>query len=300
MESQLTETQLEILRTLVKLYKEKKRMIKSKEVAEALNKDEGTVRNMIMWLKGLGLVESRTGPAGGYRPTLKAFRLVEGGLVPSELGYGEAVVWDRGREVRLRVLRLELLNVLSSGPLTALARTSPGVTVEKGARIRVVSKPIERIILEGVVADVTRETGELLVKVNKLVVIPDAPVGEIGKKRLITLRTGTTIRDAAKTLTDHGIRGAPVLSRDGRIAGFMTTTDIARLVAEGVSPEEPVDKYMRKHVFSISETESIIEAMRLMDFHGVGRLLVISSDGAPVGIITRTDILRYIASLQRS
>jgi len=49
----LTESQKQILKTLIELYekKGKRQMVKSREVARALGKDEGTVRNVIMWLK---------------------------------------------------------------------------------------------------------------------------------------------------------------------------------------------------------------------------------------------------------
>ena len=83
-----------------------------------------------------------------------------------------------------------------------------------------------------------------------------------------------------------------------RIIGFITTTDIAMVVANREDLDAPVSKYMRRNVFAIGINESIIEAMRLMDFHGVGRLVVIDNNGNPAGIITRTDILRFIIGLK--
>ncbi|MCE4625170.1 MAG: CBS domain-containing protein [Desulfurococcales archaeon] len=299
MSAHLTETQLEILRTLVKLYQEKKRMIKSKEVAEYLKKDEGTVRNIIMWLRGMGLVESRTGPSGGYRPTLKAYEVLQAGALTREYGYGEATIISGTRRITIPIYRLELLDVLSGSGLMAIAKTSGPLLAPVGSKVRIASRPVERVILEGEIKQVQSEAGEILVKVEKLVVIPDAKVGDIARRRLITLRSDMSVREAASVLTKHGIRGAPVNDSEGRIVGFITSSDIARLVAEGANLDEPVSRYMRHHVFSISENESIVEAMRLMDFHGVGRLLVINSKGKPVGIVTRTDILRYIVSLQR-
>lgn len=52
-------------------------MIKSKEVADVINKDEGTVRNIILSLKVLGLIDSKPGPNGGYMPTLKAYEVIK-------------------------------------------------------------------------------------------------------------------------------------------------------------------------------------------------------------------------------
>ena len=47
----LTAVQREVLEALIKLYEKHRRMIKSKEVARVLGKDEGTIRNIIMILK---------------------------------------------------------------------------------------------------------------------------------------------------------------------------------------------------------------------------------------------------------
>lgn len=80
--------------------------------------------------------------------------------------------------------------------------------------------------------------------------------------------------------------------------GFITTTDIAMVLATKGDVNSPVSKYMRRSVFVINEGESIIEAMKLMDFYGVGRLLVIDNAGKPVGIVTRTDILRFMLAMK--
>jgi len=73
----LSSTQREILLALVELYNRQKKMIKSKEVADMISKDEGTVRNIILSLKVLGLVDSKPGPNGGYLPTLKAYEFIK-------------------------------------------------------------------------------------------------------------------------------------------------------------------------------------------------------------------------------
>jgi len=68
-------------------------------------------------------------------------------------------------------------------------------------------------------------------------------------------------------------------------------------VGNGEDLNAPVSKYMRRTVFTINERESLLEAMRIMDFYGVGRLIILNSVRKPIGIITRTDILRYILAL---
>ena len=47
------------------------------------------------------------------------------------------------------------------------------------------------------------------------------------------------------------------------------------------------------------EDDDLLKAMRLMDKYDVGRLVVVDAIGTPKGILTRTDILRLIAGLER-
>ncbi len=297
----LTDSQKQILKTLIELYEKKgrKAMVKSREVAQALGKDEGTVRNVIMWLKSMGLVESRTGPAGGYVPTLKAYEVLGRTAKVSSLGYGYLIVQKNGNRIRMPVSHMEIMDVFGSDYPRALVRVGGDLSIlERGDKIRVESSPTKRLIIEGFVVNINPQAGEVLVDIEKFVVIPDELVGRVASRRLYTLRHDMTVREAAKNLYSRGIRGAPVVDDTGRVVGFLTTTDIAMIIGHGGGLDEPISKYMRRNVFTINENETIIEAIRLMDFYSVGRLLVVDNTGNPVGIITRTDILRFILALQ--
>jgi len=292
----LRSVQREVLEALVKLYEEHRRMIKSKEVARLLNKDEGTVRNIIMWLKSMGYVESRTGPAGGYVPTLKAYEVLRG-VTPyiMEPGYGVVLVFKDRDVIRLTAVHMEIIGLFSAEPARALVKVVGDLTqVDAGLRARIESVPKRKLVVEGVVRSRDLNASELLIEIHKMSVIPEEYVGNIGTKKLITVKATDSVRDVARTLYTHGIRGAPVVDEEGNVVGFITTTDIAMLVGNNEDLNAPISKYMRRTVFTINEKESLLEAMRIMDFYGVGRLLILNSARKPIGIITRTDILRYI------
>jgi predicted transcriptional regulator len=295
----LRSIQREVLEALVKLYEERRRMVKSKEVARVLGKDEGTVRNIIMWLKSMGYVESRTGPAGGYVPTLKAYEVLRG-VTPyiMEPGYGVVIVFREGETLRLTAVHMEILGLFSAEPAKALVKVMGDLTqVDVGLRARIESLPKRKLVIEGVIRNRDLNASELLIEISKMAVLPEELVGNIATKKLITVRATDSVREAARTLYTHGIRGAPVVDNEGNVVGFITTTDIAMLVGSGEDLDAPVSKYMRRTVFTISDRESLLEAMRIMDFYGVGRLVVLNSARKPVGIVTRTDILRHILAL---
>ncbi|MCX8165493.1 MAG: CBS domain-containing protein [Acidilobaceae archaeon] len=296
----LRSVQEEVLEALVNLYEKERRMIKSREVARLLGKEEGTVRNIIMWLKSMGYVESRTGPAGGYIPTLKAYEAIRG-APPKVLepGYGVVVVFREGEDIRLTAISMEIMGLFSSEPARALVKVMGDLSrVEEGMRARIESLPKRKLVIEGIVKRRDLNANEMLLEITKMAVIPEEYVENVGSRRLITVRTTHTMREVARILHVNGIRGAPVVDEKDEVVGFITTADLAAVVANSEDLDAPVSKYMRKTVFFISGKEGLIEAMRYMDFHGVGRLLIVHpTTKKPIGIITRTDILKHILAI---
>ncbi len=291
--------QREVLETLTRLYEQHKRMIKSKEVARVLGKDEGTVRNIIMVLKNMGLVESRTGPAGGYVPSLKAYEVLGAATTFHLAGHGVMIVPRGDREVKLSVVNLEIIGLFAPEPAKAVVRVAGNLgEIKRGDRVKIESSPDRRIVIEGTIERADLHSEEVLVSINRMVILPDVRVGEITRRNLVTISESSTLREAAKILYNHGIRGAPIMSEKGDVIGFITTTDIAMVVANSEDLDAPVTRYMRRNVVVISEGDTILEAIRIMSFHGIGRLLVINSQGRPIGIVTRTDILRFITALR--
>lgn len=70
---ELNGIQREILAVLVEEYRTAESPVKGAEIAEAIGRTAGNVRNQIGSLKALGLVEGIPGPKGGYRPTHEAY-----------------------------------------------------------------------------------------------------------------------------------------------------------------------------------------------------------------------------------
>ncbi len=297
----LTATQREVLETLVKLYDKEKRSIKSKEIATILNKDEGTVRNIIAWLKGMGLIESLTGPSGGYIPTLKAYDVIKGSSAQGEeYGYGVLTAFENGSKYRFIARSLEIMGLLTGGPVRAVVKILGDLNkVKEGSRVRLESLLWRKLVLEGVVKRINMSAGEILVEIDKLVAIPDEYVEKVATKSLIYIKRNESLKEAAEKLMKNKIRGAPVVDERNDLVGFITMTDIAGALAKYGNPEERVELYMNPKVFTISENDTIFEAMKLMDLYRVGRLVVTNDRGTPCGIITRTDILKYIAGLHK-
>ncbi len=290
----LSAAQREVLEALVKLYEKHRRLIKSKEIAELVGKDEGTVRNIIAGLKSLGLVESKTGPSGGYMPTLKAYEVLRG-TVLAEI---PVPVRKNGKPLDLVVTSVELIDVLNPEGIRAILHVQGDIEgLSPGDRIRIGPMPYTRLVIDGVVAYIDRYTRQVSLEVKRVASIPRESVGAIASKQLVTLKPDMSIREAAKILAERMIRGAPVVDEEDRLVGIITLADIAKAVAEG-RLDARVGDYMKKDVVTVREDQDILEAIKLMQKYRIGRLVVVDVTGKLKGIVTRTDILRFISALE--
>ncbi len=287
----LTRSQREVLEALVKLYERNKRMVKSKEIADLIGRDEGTVRNIVLSLKSLGLIESKTGPTGGYMPTVKAYEVLRGALMPVALKLKK-----RGEDTGITVVGVELLDPFNPAGGKAVFRVYGDLSkLSIGDTVSIGPTPFARIIIEGEVVFVDATTSQVSIVVRRLVSIPKVEVKRLTSRRVITVEPSQRLSEVAAILSAKRIKGAPVVE-DDKLVGMITQSDIIRAVAEN-NLDARVSDYMSSPVVTIREDEDLLKAVELMNNKMVGRLVVVDSNGRLVGIITRTDILKYIAGL---
>ncbi|MDT7872100.1 MAG: CBS domain-containing protein [Sulfolobaceae archaeon] len=292
----LSSTQREILLALVDLYNKNKRMIKSKEVADVIGKDEGTVRNIILSLKVLGLIESKPGPNGGYVPTLKAYETIKNPIITPILD--QLSLYKDGFETDIKISNIEILDITNPSGNKVLLRVSGELKkIKVGDTVKVGPVPYSRLVIEGVVIHIDDSRKELILDVTRMISIPKVQVKNIISRKLIALKPSMTLKEASQILYKEGIRGAPVLDENEKTLGILTTADIIKAFFEG-NYEAKVSDYMKTNVISIGDEDDIMTAIRKMLIYNVGRLLVLSRNQKVVGIVTRTDILKTIAGLE--
>jgi CBS domain-containing protein len=99
-----------------------------------------------------------------------------------------------------------------------------------------------------------------------------------------------TIRDAARMMADGDLGAVPV-GRDDRLIGMVTDRDIAvRAVAEGLSPDTPVEEVMSREVKYCFDDEDLDHVASNMGQIQVRRLPVVNRDKRLVGIVSIGDI----------
>ena len=123
-------------------------------------------------------------------------------------------------------------------------------------------------------------------------------VADYMSKRLVTLARDTEVIDAVKKLLDHKITSAPVVDQRGHLLGMFSEKDVMSIVLETVynqSMSGKVGDYMTAEVISVDADSSIVDLAEKFQQSSV-RSYPVFHDNELVGIVSRTDVLRALAS----
>lgn len=143
-------------------------------------------------------------------------------------------------------------------------------------------------------------------------------VQELMTTPLVTLRTWHTMQQAARTLLESEISGAPVLDHEDRPVGVLTKTDLLRYETQYAGPaagelrraaresggwlperereEDYVLRWMTRGAVSVLPRTRIEAAAELMARRHLHRLFVHEGD-ALIGVVTPFDILRVVGAI---
>lgn len=133
------------------------------------------------------------------------------------------------------------------------------------------------------------------------------PVSQIMTKNVVTLTTMDDLVTAEETFKKNRIRHIPIVSGD-TILGILSYTDLMRIsFADAIDEDEhdvdtmvynmfSIEQVMVKDVVSVPPTATIKEVaqfLSLKEFHA----LPVVDEGKLVGIVTTTDLIRYLLEL---
>jgi CBS domain-containing protein len=132
-----------------------------------------------------------------------------------------------------------------------------------------------------------RHNGNLIAALNE-------NVRTIMTQQPVTLGHDACIRDAVEIITEKKIGGLPIISRDGTLAGIVTERDVLRVLGAERSPLK-VEDVMTTSLRVTAPDCPISKVTKDMTSCRFRRLPVVSEE-VLYGIITATDIMRYLGS----
>jgi nanoRNase/pAp phosphatase (c-di-AMP/oligoRNAs hydrolase) len=109
-----------------------------------------------------------------------------------------------------------------------------------------------------------------------------------------TVRSDIPMEEVAQLLRDKGFTGLPVIE-DGQMVGVISRRDFKKM-RKKEHMKSPVKAFMSKDILWVDSKKSPLEAVRMMIKHDIGRVPVME-DGEIIGILTRTDAMRYYYNL---
>ncbi len=121
----------------------------------------------------------------------------------------------------------------------------------------------------------------------------DASVTELMVRDVACISPRATAAEAAETLLELGINGAPILDTQSRPIGVVTRGDLLRELARGGGATR-VQDCMMCMVFAVPVHASIGRAAALMAYEGVRRVLVVDEHGRLCGVVSAVDIARWV------
>ena len=149
-------------------------------------------------------------------------------------------------------------------------------------------------------------------------------VGEVMSAPVLTVTAETLLQDAVSLLNDHHVSGLPVTDSQGVMIGELTEQDLmVRESGVDVGPYvmlldsviylrnplnwdrqvhqvlgNSVGDLMRRDSHSCDISLPLPKAASMLHEKGTQRLIVVDAERRPVGVLTRGDVVRALASAQ--
>jgi CBS domain-containing protein len=129
------------------------------------------------------------------------------------------------------------------------------------------------------------------------------PISRIMTSEPLTIHTGQKVSDARKVMADGGFHHVPVISGK-KLVGLLSTTDLLRATSMATTDQDASDaildhtctivSLMQKAVVVLRANQTVREAVGVFAEGHIHSLPVVDDHENLVGIVTTTDVLRYM------
>jgi CBS domain-containing protein len=123
-----------------------------------------------------------------------------------------------------------------------------------------------------------------------------ADIEDITRRRLVTAAVDALLTDLAKLLSDSPVSLVVVCTREHKMAGIVTKTDIVRNIAQrpGAVGWLRAADAMTQAVIHCRPTDRLEEALQVMREHSLVHLPIVDGEARPVGVMEARDALRAL------
>ncbi|WNY25088.1 CBS domain-containing protein [Methanolapillus millepedarum] len=287
----LTTIQKDIIAALINIQRQKESAVKGEEIAELIHRNPGTIRNQMQLLKALGLVEGVPGPKGGYRPTGEAYQVLNIEVMEEETNvpvYRNNVIVNNATTAEISFTTVRNPDICK-GIIKIIGNVK---SFNAGDKIQVGPTPVNRLTVCGEVYGRDDSNNLILIDITELVSLPQKHVKHYMKPLTAAISLNADLQEASKHFINKNLHGAAVEDK-GKIVGVITTTDVTRAVASS-KMDAKVKDVMTKELITVDGETQLYDVVKLFYKYNIGQL-VVTVDGAPKGILSKTDVLNELA-----
>ena len=199
------------------------------------------------------------------------------------------------------ILNIATLEVVTAPPTTTIISAIKTMTSYGFGRLPIADAGSKRLIgfVTGVdVVDflgggirhnlLNKYEGNILAAIN-------ADIREIMSPRIIYIKEKASIEDALKLMHEKNVGGLPIVDDDTKIRALVTEHDFTSLIA-GVNTGLSVKEFMSPNVVTVGSKTTIEKTTKIMVQSGGFRKLPVTQDSVLMGMVTASDIMRYLGS----
>jgi acetoin utilization protein AcuB len=124
-------------------------------------------------------------------------------------------------------------------------------------------------------------------------------IGHLMTRDPVTIRSTTSLAQAARLMIECGLRHLPVVDGDGVLIGMISDRDLrGPLIGSGEAapvPTAAVDAIMARELITARAEEELGAVARRIVDERIGAVAIVDAGGVLVGIASYVDVLRRLA-----
>jgi CBS domain-containing protein len=125
-------------------------------------------------------------------------------------------------------------------------------------------------------------------------------VEEIMSEDLVTVEESQSLVEAGKIMADADVKSVIVCDATEHPIGILTSTDFVEVAATETDPSSGiVADHMSGDIVTTTPETVVYEAADLMLDHNISHLPVVRDGGRLTGIVTTTDVAKYVSGMDK-
>jgi len=122
---------------------------------------------------------------------------------------------------------------------------------------------------------------------------------DVMTKKVICIGKDTPIVEAIRLMANKNVTGIPVVEDDMTLIGILSEQDVLRLChTVDEEKDRPVEQFMTQPAVHFDVDKPLLDVCFCLRDNAIRRVPV-TSDGKVVGVISRSDIIKYILQQSR-